>query len=116
MRPNSYCSILILCVFIAVIAGCSDKPTADCPEKSDPAVIQPDYCNVTIPPNIAPLNFKIQESAEAYYVKVFSDSDMGFNIACKDPTISFPVKKWKNFLAANAGSNIYFEIYIKQKN
>ena len=32
--------------------------------------IHPDYCDLVIPPNIAPLNFRIDESGELFFVRV----------------------------------------------
>ena len=109
-------TLLISLVFVLVIAGCVEPPTSDCPEKTESVVIHPDYSGVTIPPNIAPLNFKIQHQADAYHVKLFSDSDKGFSVSSRDSKISFSQKKWHRFLAANAGSTIYFGIYLKQND
>ena len=109
-------SVLISCVFVLAAGGCTDKPAADCLERPEAVVITPDYSDVTIPSNIAPLNFKIHHHADAYYVKVFSDSDGGFGVSSSDSKISFPMKKWRSFLEANTGGTIYFEVYLKEEN
>lgn len=115
LKWHPFYSVLIVCIFILAIAGCLEPPMPNGPEKAESVVIRPDYSGVTIPPNIAPLNFKIQRQADACFVKVFSDSDKGFSVAGKDSKIAFPGKKWHRFLAANAGSDIYFQISLKEK-
>ena len=78
LKWHPFYSVLIVCIFILAIAGCLEPPMPDGPEKAESVVIRPDYSGVTIPPNIAPLNFKIQHPADACFVKVFSDSDEDF--------------------------------------
>ncbi|HYX09482.1 MAG TPA: hypothetical protein VE912_22315, partial [Bacteroidales bacterium] len=36
--------------------------------------IFPDYTDITIPYNIAPLNFSIQQKEKAYFVKIYADN------------------------------------------
>ena len=38
-----------------------------------PAKIRPDYRGTVVPPNIAPLNFLVQEDGSRYCVKIYSE-------------------------------------------
>ena len=38
-----------------------------------PAKVQPDYAGSVIPPNIAPLNFIVQEDGSGYFVRIYSE-------------------------------------------
>lgn len=59
--------------------------------------IYPDYTDITIPYNIAPLNFMI-EGAEGLQVTAYGDTD-SLRISGKDKA-RFPIGKWKKLLAA----------------
>ena len=63
-------------------------------------VIEPDYTDVTIPPNIAPMNFKIMEEGRDFKVIATSGTG-GFKIEVKssDGIIQFPEKSWKKLIA-----------------
>ena len=50
---------------LAVLSACSSAPNADKMVDKQP-VIAPDYAGVTIPSNIAPLDFKIVGGGDAY--------------------------------------------------
>ena len=45
--------------------------------------ITPDYTNTVIPPNIAPLNFRITEPGVEFRVKVYCPGTDGFVVASK---------------------------------
>jgi hypothetical protein len=70
----------------------------------------PDYVGVTIPPNIAPLNFKIQEPGAAYRVELRSSLGPPITISSRGPVISIPAKAWSTLLRANAGQSFYWDI------
>ena len=65
---SKYRLILVLIVGI-VTTSCNEIPFD---VKIEDRVIEifPDYDSITIPSNIAPLNFYIKEEAERYYVKI----------------------------------------------
>lgn len=75
--------------------------------------ISPDYTNITIPPNIAPLNFKILQNGKKYCVKIYSEKPDRIEISSKKPIIEIPVAKWEKLLAANRGNSLYIDIYIQ---
>ena len=70
----------------------------------------PDYIGVTLPPNIAPLNFKIQEPAAAYRVELRSTKGPPIVISSPNPTIRIPPKAWASLLRANLGQPFYWDI------
>lgn len=78
--------------------------------------IYPDYAGTVIPPNIAPLNFKISESGEKFYVKIFSKVGETIDIVSGKPNIIIPFNSWKELLSSNSGQEIFFEIYIENSN
>ena len=53
--------------------------------------IDPDYSEVVIPPNIAPINFIIKEDAHLYYVEIYSTRGNKIKIKSKSKRIQIPV-------------------------
>jgi WD40 repeat protein len=80
-----------------------------------PARIHPDYSNTVIPPNIAPLNFSVQETAARYRVKIHSKRGKTIEIQSRKPKIEIPIYRWKRLLSANRGNPFYFDIYVQDK-
>jgi hypothetical protein len=47
----------------------------NCKEAGRAPLIYPDYTQLVVPPNIAPMNFVVKEDADEYYVKIYTDND-----------------------------------------
>ena len=63
--------------------------------------IYPDYCDVTIPENIAPLNFLIREDCEAIEVKA---GELTLNASGNEAV--FDIDDWKEMMQQSAGKEI----------
>jgi hypothetical protein len=70
----------------------------------------PDYVGITLPPNIAPLNFKIQEPGAAYRVELRSTKGPPIAISSREPAIRIPPRAWASLLRANPGEPFYWDI------
>jgi hypothetical protein len=77
-----------------------------------PPAAHPDYSGAVIPPNIAPLNFVIQEPGRAYYVKVHSDKGQAIEVSSRTGEIRLGVGPWHRLLAENLGGELLFDIYV----
>ena len=98
--------ILILFFLTLLQAGCkSDYYDNPSPAGREP-VIDPDYSGVTIPPNIAPLNFVIQEKGEAFRIIATSQKGATLTVESSDGTVKFPVKSWKKLLEGSSGGRM----------
>jgi Tol biopolymer transport system component len=75
----------------------------------------PDLRNVTIPPNIAPINLKIVKPAEKFRVVLASRATPLLVIESAAPSIYFPDKKWRTILADNAGGSLVLTLSIQEK-
>jgi hypothetical protein len=79
-------------------------------------VISPDYTGVTIPPNIAPMNFSILESGESFKVVVTSRlTGYQLKITTDDGEIRFPEKEWRKILKESEGDSLAIKIYSAKK-
>lgn len=80
------------------------------PKEVQPATtsleIYPAYQNVTIPVNIAPLNFLLRhEGTNAVSVTV-SGKDESIHYSARGNKVEFPLKKWKQLLEAEKGNQL----------
>ena len=105
---------LFICVFFA-LAACRNEPKGTAEEAGRDALIEPDYSGVTIPPNIAPLNFIIKEPGTSYFVKIYGPSVPELKISTDDGKIIFPVSEWTEFLKNNIGKDFKMDIYTQDK-
>lgn len=78
--------------------------------------IHPDYCDIVIPPNIAPLNFLIKEKGTQYYIKIYSTQGTAIEILSRIPKISIPEDSWHELLSLNHGQELLIDIFIKAEN
>lgn len=102
----------ILLTLTAILAlSCSTKVPRDFTESDQPGILYPDYTGITIPVNIAPLNFRIDQPADGY-VTVLRGSD-GSGLVFSGQTVSVPLKKWRSFLASNQNGTYSVELYLK---
>ena len=83
-------------------------------ELNQDAVINPDYASVTIPPNIAPLNFRINETADKYMARFHNSNGIDFIVSSRDGSIKIPEKKWHKLLSASISKEFYVDIAVKK--
>jgi len=76
--------------------------------------IFPDIEATVIPPNIAPLNFVVNEPGMRYYVRIHSTQGKAIEIRARTPGIVIPFRPWKEMLHLNAGEKIYFDVYARR--
>lgn len=80
-------------------------------EKENQAEIFPEYSNLTLPPNIAPLNFVIREPGSKFRVEISSGKAETIKIRHRSPTIKIPEHKWQDLLSAHAGETLKVDIW-----
>jgi len=78
--------------------------------------INPDYCGTVLPPNIAPLNFLVQENGSNYCVKISSKQGHTIEIFSRSPKIVIPQKPWHKLLNANKAEQLSFDVFVKTPN
>jgi len=81
-----------------------------------PVKIYPDYSGAVVPPNIAPLNFLVQENAARYSVRITPPNGSPIQIASNSPTITLPISRWHALLDANRGQRLRFDISIQAED
>jgi len=114
----SFKGIFLIFIFFLLIIGssfCGKAPLGDAEVLPDLPHLSPDYVGVVIPPNIAPMNFVIQEPAERYYVKISSVKGKAIVLNNNNPKVIIPARAWKRLLKANRGSELRIDIAIQDQ-
>ncbi|MBN2506786.1 MAG: PD40 domain-containing protein [Verrucomicrobia bacterium] len=73
----------------------------------------PDYAGVVIPPNIAPLNFRVEEPGVRYRVELRSVRGNPVVVSSRLPTIQFPPRSWQALLRTNAGERLRCDVSVQ---
>lgn len=97
----------------AVACGSAGPPAelANATAIHRPARIHPDYSGLVIPPNIAPLNFSIQEDGTEYCVVVRGAQGAPVAVRSRKAVIAFGASSWQALLRQNSGGELRFELY-----
>lgn len=82
-------------------------------ESPRPAAIYPDYSAAVIPPNIAPLNLKIQEVGQKFCLRLSSGAAAPSEIFSTDGSMQIPPVMWRRLLDANKGGELLMDIFVK---
>ena len=97
-----------------LLCGCTHRPSL--PEnytsESSLPIITPDYIQVTIPPNIAPLNFMVSEAEECVAEFTWPGGKQTFGEKNK---VVIPEKEWKQMMEAAKGDSIRIVVYSKSE-
>lgn len=94
-------------------AGCSrERPQSPAPVARPPK-ITPDYAGLVIPPNVAPLNFRIEEPGRAYMARIHAPFGQEIEVLSRTSEIVIPLEKWKNLLRANIGGALQVDVCVK---
>lgn len=93
-----------------LMTGCrNDVPDSFTRQERQPKIF-PDYCDVTIPSNIAPLSFMIREEG-ADFVTRYACGDE--EIVCSGPKAMPSVDDWHDLLDEAKGKDITVEVYAR---
>ena len=118
MKRHIHIYTLILAAAIGLLASCASHP--DVPGSSKAAkclpAIFPDYCDVTIPCNIAPLNFMLPADEYEACVARLTTPDGSQQTYGNGVKVQVPLQEWRDMLAAAKGKRIKVEVWGKKQN
>lgn len=92
--------LLYLLSILVLLAACTPTPK-NVQQSSELPPIYPDYCDVTIPVNIAPLNFLLRADCEAMEVKAGN-----MTINTRGNEVTFDMDDWKELMQQSTGQEI----------
>ena len=105
---------LIYILLLPLIVSCISGPESDLTVKDRQAKIYPDYSEIIIPQNIAPLNFQIEEEGESFYLKITDENGELINLSSRNGIFRFSERKWRKLLTENPGKNLNYQLFTKQ--
>lgn len=105
--------IFLFMTVVGMLAGCGKaKVPVDNVEDTDAKpVLVPDYVDIVVPPNIAPLNFEVDMPGEEYVARV-SGSDGRALVASGNP-IKWDMKEWHELLRESKGKDLKYEVFVR---
>lgn len=111
MKKNAIL-LFIGCLFMA----CSDNSNRPFRQLSQLPVIFPDYTYITIPYNIAPLNFQVNDSMKINVtVKITGANTYTFKSG--SGLVQFPEKQWRKMMEAEKGNTVSVQLTVtKDRN
>jgi len=120
-RAMRYVWAVLLCTaLLASLPLVAGWRAAGSPERwqevGRPPRIFPDYAGTVIPPNIAPLNFRVEEEGVEYFVRLHSASGPGLNIRSRTGRIVIPARQWRELVRASMGGEVCFDVYVRHED
>ena len=101
----------ILTLTLPVLAACTPGGWQDAAPAAEAPALYPDYTDILIPCNIAPLNFNVLNPADAC-VAVLSGPDE--ELVLRGPEVRIPEKAWRRLTAGARGSAIRGAVYVRR--
>lgn len=106
----NYLHVFVLMIIALAFTHCTGNHQQAI-ETNRTASIFPEYYDLTLPPNIAPLNFIIKESGSKFRVEITGKTGKPIIISQGSNKIKIPLQKWHNLLKANNGKQINVDIW-----
>ncbi|MDD4636790.1 MAG: hypothetical protein PHV66_04175, partial [Bacteroidales bacterium] len=101
-------------LFFFLLSSCEVKEIKEYAALKDQVKIFPDYTEITLPPNIAPMNFSIEEKGEQFQVKI--SAPKGDPILLKtSKEVQIPMKKWRTLLSQNVNDTLHIEVFVRRE-
>jgi len=104
---------IYLLALILILPSCSSSVKKDLQSKDQPAIF-PDYRDITIPFNIAPLDFRMVDESDGIFAEFKGKS--GILSVKGNKHIEIPAKKWASLLEQNKGGSLSVTVSAKQNN
>ena len=104
-------NMIFMVFFLALATSCGRKISVTGSIEGSPEIF-PDYAGVTIPSNIAPLNFSFLGEEPA--TLIVSGKSGERQIRGRKGLFSFPTRYWRKLMAENAGASISLTVAVRR--
>lgn len=112
----TFALVVLLAGILVHVFGNRREPIMQYTSIDRQANINPDYHGSVIPPNIAPLNFNVQEDGSNYYVKIYSKKGEPTEVFSRSPKIVIPEGPWHKLVNKNRGEKLHFDVFVKTEH
>ena len=100
-----------LYALLFTLYSCTPSLPDEAEEAGRMAQTMPDNAGATLPPNIAPLNFEIQEDGDAYVTR-FS-TKVGEWLVVGGQSVDISLNDWQRLLQSAVGDTLWTDIYVR---
>lgn len=100
---------IAISTLILILTACSSKAPSAFTKVDKVPTVFPDYTNITVPCNIAPMNFLIDQEADRYLTVLESESG---KVSIKGKKVCIPRSKWQ---ALTRSPQITVSVYTRNK-
>ncbi|MCF8381787.1 MAG: hypothetical protein K9H49_19600 [Bacteroidales bacterium] len=116
MKLNRLIHIPLIIVFFSLnlFIGCNTSPS-DFLESDQTLEIYPDYTEIIVPPNIAPMNFRIENEGDKFKVELSNTKAGKISIRTSSGVVEIPLKKWRKLLNEDKGGRFSISVFKKNK-
>ena len=91
---------------ILLAFACACTRVAPVGEMGRPAPVFPDYADVTVPVNVAPLNFNVSDSSATAFAAILRSGSQSVTVKGRGDLISIPSSDWKSLTATLSGIDV----------
>ena len=105
--------LLFFATVAMILVACGNQIPQNFKESDQLPNIYPDYTNVTVPINIAPLTFQINGKADDVVARLTAGST---EIVCGGDKIQPEVDDWKQLTEAAKGNAIKVEVFVEEND
>ena len=105
--------LLILAVAATLLIACGNKIPKKFSESDVLPNIYPDYTNVTVPVNIAPLTFEIDGKADGVVARMTAGNE---ELICGGNKVMPDADDWKRLVESAKGDSIKVEVYVEKNS
>ncbi len=110
IRRSSFIQTLLTFIFILNSCGSPQIPTENVDVVDAMPILSPDYTDIIMPPNIAPMNFEINMPGEQFMVRV-KESE-GKTLIAEGKSVRWDIDEWHELLNASKGKELAYEVYV----
>ena len=106
-------SHILISSFLLFFAACTTETVCDARQEKEQPQIYPDYLGVTIPVNIAPLNFCMVDETALLIDAIVTDRH-GYSLHSQgEESVDFDLDGWHQLLAQNRGDSLSVTVSAK---
>ena len=105
--------ILYTLLSILMLSACTTEKVSDARHEKNQPHIYPDYIGVTIPVNIAPLNFSMANESALLIDAVITDRHGNSLHSQGEESVDFDIDDWHTLLGQNRGDSLSITVSAK---
>lgn len=111
-RSVARCVGLLGCALALLLISCEKTVPTDVERQKAQATLSPNNDGAVIPPNIAPLNFRIMEQGDDYITRFYNDK--GDEVVVGGQDVCVDVDEWHTLLSQTKGKTLRTDVYVKR--